>query len=283
MSRKLDEEINSKRLRNRNKLIGEKIIEEKIKYCKLREKNNKSFNEAIIRLNKLLKNSESLLQINSHYPKKNGISSFLPKNESNYLKKINYYNKWHFILPKINNNIKKENNKDDNSNKKDNNIKSRNKFLRGIFLPQNKEEKGKDNFFSKTLEYKKHNINASQIVKRSIQELNKKNKFKKYCYNLEEKVGNYVECNEVSNYYDFDKEVKKDIKNEMIGIDIPGNILNRDSIGFIKTLIPKNIKIRIKKSISVPEKTLLPVPQGLVGKGNYTHITIKSLYNEKII
>jgi hypothetical protein len=280
MSRKLDEEINSKRLRNRNKLIGEKIIEEKIKYCKLREKNNKSFNEAIIRLNKLLKNSESLLQINSHYPKKNGISSFLPKNESNYLKKINYYNKWHFILPKINNNnIKKENNKDDNIH----NIKSRNKFLKGIFLPHYKEEKGKDNIFSKTLEYKKHNINANQIVKRSIQELNKKNKFKKYCYNLEEKVGNYVECNEISNYYDFDKEVKKDIKNEMIGIDIPGNTLNRDSIGFIKTLLPKNIKIRIKKSISVPEKTLLPVPQGLVGKGNYTHITIKSLYKEKIM
>lgn len=276
----LDGEMKSKRLRNRNKLIGEKIIEEKNKYHKLREKNNKSFNEAILRLNKILKNSESLLQINNHYPKKNDISSFLPKNESNYLKKINYYNKWHFILPKINNK-NKENNKDDN-NKKDN-IKSRNKFLKGTFISQNKEEKRKDNIFSKTLEYKKHNINANQIVKRSIQELNEKNKFKKYCYNLEERVGNYVECNENSNYYDFDKEIKKDIKNEMIGIDIPGNILNRDSIGFIKTLLPKNIKIRIKKSISVPEKTLLPVPQGLVGKGNYTHITFKSLYNEKII
>jgi len=279
MSLILDREIKSKRLRNRNKLIGEKIIEEKNIYNKLREKNNKSFNEAIIRLNKILKSSESLLQINNHYPKKNDISSLLPKNESNYIKKINYYNRWHFILPKINN---KESNKDDNSyNKKD--IKSRNKFIKGIFIPQNKEEKGKENFFSKTLEYKKHNINANQIVKRSIQELNKKNKFKKYCYNLEEKVGNYVECNEISNYYDFDKEVKKDIKNEMIGLDIPGNILNRDSIGFIKTIIPKNIKIRIKKNISVPEKTLLPVPQGLVGKGNYTHITFKSLYNEKII
>ena len=279
MSLILDREIKSKRLRNRNKLIGEKIIEEKNIYNKLREKKNKSFNEAIIRLNKILKSSESLLQINNHYPKKNDISSLLPKNESNYIKKINYYNRWHFILPKINN---KESNKDDNSyNKKD--IKSRNKFIKGIFIPQNKEEKGKENLFSKTLEYKKHNINANQIVKRSIQELNKKNKFKKYCYNLEEKVGNYVECNEISNYYDFDKEVKKDIKNEMIGLDIPGNILNRDSIGFIKTIIPKNIKIRIKKNISVPEKTLLPVPQGLIGKGNYTHITFKSLYNEKII
>jgi len=279
MSLILDREIKSKRLKNRNKLIGEKIIEEKNIYNKLREKKNKSYNEAIIRLNKILKSSESLLQINNHYPKKNDISSLLPKNESNYIKKINYYNRWHFILPKINN---KESNKDDNSyNKKD--IKSRNKFIKGIFIPQNKEEKGKENFFSKTLEYKKHNINANQIVKRSIQELNKKNKFKKYCYNLEEKVGNYVECNEISNYYDFDKEVKKDIKNEMIGLDIPGNILNRDSIGFIKTIIPKNIKIRIKKNISVPEKTLLPVPQGLVGKGNYTHITFKSLYNEKII
>mgnify|MGYP003571451069 CR=1 FL=1 len=279
MSIILDGEIKSKSLRNRNKLIGERIIEEKNKYNKFREKNNKSFNEAILRLNKILKNSESLLQINNHYPKKNDISSFLPKNEANYLKKLNYYNKWHFILPKINNN--KENNKDDNYNNKKE--KPRIKFLKGVFIPQNKEEKRKDNIFSKTLEYKKHNINANQIVKRSIQELNKKNKFKKYCYNLEEKVGNYVECNEISNYYDFDKEVKKDIKNEMIGIDIPGNILNRDSIGFIKTLLPKNIKIRIKKSISVPEKTLLPVPQGLVGKGNYTHITFKSLYNEKII
>ena len=148
MSLILDREIKSKRLKNRNKLIGEKIIEEKNIYNKLREKKNKSFNEAIIRLNKILKSSESLLQINNHYPKKNDISSLLPKNESNYIKKINYYNRWHFILPKINN---KESNKDDNSyNKKD--IKSRNKFIKGIFIPQNKEEKGKENFFSKTLE-----------------------------------------------------------------------------------------------------------------------------------
>lgn len=100
---------------------------------------------------------------------------------------------------------------------------------------------------------------------------------------MEEKVGNFVDYNDKNtNYYDYDKKVKMNIKDEMTGISIPGNILNRSSLGFIRTLQPKNIKTRIKKSIFVPEKTLLPVPYGIAGKGvNYTHITLKNLYNEK--
>ena len=121
------------------------------------------------------------------------------------------------------------------------------------------------------------------MVKQSIQELIKKNVFKKYRFNMKEKVGNFVYYNDkYSDYYDYDKKVKKNIKDEMAGITIPGNVLNRSSLGFIRTLQPKNIKTKIKKNISVPEKTLLPVPHGLAGKGlHYTHITLKNVYNEK--
>ena len=144
-------------------------------------------------------------------------------------------------------------------------------------------EKDKIPFYLKPLVPKRRNIKANEIVKISIKELNKKNKFKKYCYKLEEKVGNYVESNDkFSNYYDFDNQLKRNIKEEMTGISIPGNVLNLSSIGFIKTIQPKNIRIRIKKNVPVPERTLLPVPNGLAGKGvNYTHITLKNLYSEK--
>ena len=55
-------------------------------------------------------------------------------------------------------------------------------------------------------------------MKQSIIELNKRNAFKKYRYDMEERVGNFVDFNDkYSNYYDFDKKVKKNIKDEWLG------------------------------------------------------------------
>ena len=285
-----------------NKSLGNRLVEDKIRFNKLQEIKSKTFNKAINDLNKTLKRSESLLQIN-HYPKKNDIDSFLPKNEVIYLKKLDYYRKWHFnnnILPKIekknfNNNRNKINKNNINNNEDKNSFPLRYnfKYLGSLYranknsdIRKNKNKKDEEEnipFYFKGLEPRKNNINASEIVKQSILELNKKNVFKRYRYNMEEKVGNFVDYNDkYSNYYDYDKKVKKNIKDEMTGITIPGNVLNRSSLGFIRTIQPKNVKDRIKKSISVPEKTLLPVPHGLAGKGlNYTHITMKNLYNEK--
>ena len=281
-----------------SKSLGNRLVEDKIRFNKLQEIKSKTFNKAINDLNKTLKRSESLLQIN-HYPKKNDIDSFLPKNEVIYLKKLDYYRKWHFnnnILPKIekknfNNNRNKINKNNINNNDDKNSFPLRYnfKYLGSLYRVRKNKNKNKEDeeenipFYFKGLEPRKNNINASEIVKQSILELNKKNVFKRYRYNMEEKVGNFVDYNDkYSNYYDYDKKVKKNIKDEMTGITIPGNVLNRSSLGFIRTIQPKNVKDRIKKSISVPEKTLLPVPHGLAGKGlNYTHITMKNLYNEK--
>ena len=281
-----------------NKSLGNRLVEDKIRYYKLQEIKSKTFNEAIKNLNNTLRRSESLLQIN-HYSKKNDIISFLPKDEVNYLKKINYYRKWHFnnnILPIIEKKKNKTWNKVNNiSNDDKNSFPLRYNFgsLGSLFRAnKNSEIRNNNNkineddhvpFYFKGLEPRKNNIKANEIVKQSIQELNKKNIFKKYRYNMEEKVSNFVDYNDKNtNYYDYDKKVKMNIKDEMTGISIPGNILNRSSLGFIRTLQPKNIKTRIKKSIFVPEKTLLPVPYGIAGKGvNYTHITLKNLYNEK--
>ena len=282
-----------------NKSLGTILVEDRIRYYKLKEKKSKTFNEAIENLNKTLRRTESLLQV-THYPKKNDINNYLPKEKINYIKKCNYYKRWHFnnnILPII----EKKNNSQNNLNNKksnDNNKKVKLNFYNlGSLYRSNKNAEIRKNkmndwkaieeenvpFYLKGLQPRKNNIKASEIVKISIQELNKKNAFKKYRYNMEEKVGNFVDYNDkYINYYDYDKKVKLNIKDEKIGISIPGNILNRSSLGFIRTLQPKNIKTKIKKSISVPEKTLLPVPNGLAGKGlNYTHITLKEVYNEK--
>ena len=282
-----------------NKSLGNKLVEDKINFYKLNEQKSKIFNDTIRNLNKTLKKSESLLQIN-HYSPKNDISSVLSKDELNYLKQIQYYKKWHFntnILPIIGkNNNNNQNNINNNMN--NNNLVPRNNFTylgslyranKNADIRNNRKNDTKTNeeenipFYLKGLVPRKNNISASEIVKISNLVLNKNNVFKKYRYNMEEKVGNYVDYNDkYSNYYDFDKKVKINIKDEMTGITIPGNVLNRSNIGFIRTLQPKNVRTKIKKSISVPEKTLLPVPTGIVGKGlNYTHITLKNVYNEK--
>ena len=281
-----------------NKSLGNRLVEDKIRFYKLNKQKSKNFNETIKNLNQALQKSESLLQIN-HYQPKNDISSVLSKDELNYLKKIDYYKKWHFnnnILPIIGKNNNNQNNVNNNMN--NSNLVSRNNFnyLGSLFRPNknadirsniknNSKTDEEENvpFYLKGLVPRKNNISASEIVKISNLVLNKKNVFKKYRYNMEEKVGNYVDYNDkYSNYYDFDKKVKINIKDEMTGISIPGNVLNRSNIGFIRTLQPKNVRTKIKKSISVPEKTLLPVPTGIVGKGlNYTHITLKNVYNEK--
>ena len=281
-----------------NKSLGNRLVEDRIRFYKLNEQKSKIFNDTIKNLNKTLQKSESLLQIN-HYQPKNDISSVLSKDELNYLKKIDYYKKWHFnnsILPFIGKNNNNKNNVNHNMN--NSNLISRNNFnyIGSLFRP-NKNAEIRNNikintktdeeenipFYLKGLLPRKNNISACEIVKISNLVLNKKNVFKKYRYNMEEKVGNFVDYNDkYSNYYDFDKKVKINIKDEMTGISIPGNVLNRSNIGFIRTLQPKNVRTKIKKSISVPEKTLLPVPTGIVGKGlNYTHITLKNVYNEK--
>ena len=292
-----------KRTRNKiDKSLGNRLVEDKIKYYQFQKQKSKTFNEVIQGLNEELRKSESLAQIN-HYPLKNDIENVLPKEEINNLRKIEYYKKWHFnncnifpIIGKKINTIQKNNNNNKNNKEEDKNdvLKKNFSYLGSLYranknsnLRNNKHKIEEDNipFYFKGLEPRKKNIKASEIVKISIQELNKKNTFKRYRYNMEEKVGNFVSYNDkYSNYYDFDKKVKMNIKDERTGISMPGNVLNRTHLGYIRTLQPKHINLKVKKSITVPERTLLPEPHGLGGKGlKYTHITYKDVYNDKNI
>ena len=297
----------AKTTRNKkNKSLGNRLVEDKIRYYKLQQKKSQKFNSVLKKLNQTLRKSESLLQIN-HYPLKNDIENVLPKEQINHLRKIEYYKKWHFnnnILPIIGiknsnsqKNININKNKKETEDNKSEMIHKNNFAYLGSLYKANKNSKLRNNynnkkieeeednipFYFKGLEPRKSNIKASEIVKLSIQELNKRNTFKRYRYNMEEKVGYFVDYNDkYSNYYDFDKKVKINIKDERTGISMPGNVLNRTTLGYIRTLQPKHINLRVKKSIVVPEKTLLPVPQGLGGKGlKYTHITFKDVYNDK--
>ena len=57
-----------------------------------------------------------------------------------------------------------------------------------------------------------------------------------------------------------------------------------DVPGYIRSIHPRNVRTIIKKRIDVPEKTLVPIPNELVGKGiSYSHITMKDIYNDKDI
>ena len=61
-----------------NKSLGNRLVEDKIRFNKLQEIKSKTFNDAINKLNKTLKKSESLLHIN-HYPKKMTLIPFCQK------------------------------------------------------------------------------------------------------------------------------------------------------------------------------------------------------------
>ena len=275
--------------KNKNKSIGHILVENQKNFYKFNLEKSKTFNKVIDKLNRTLKQTESLLNIN-HYPKKILIDNMLPKEKINYLKKVKYLNKWHIYnkispaLPII---------------KMKENIKGKNKTIE-----EKKTDGQKTNFHfvgnqlnsietsdvrnrtalspvSRGFVRRKKNTSASEIVKMSLRILNKRNRFQNYQHNMQEKLGKFLDYNDIfSDYYDFDKNVKKDIKEERTGLSIPGNALNR--IGQIRTIQPKNVKIRIKKQVAIPDRTLLPVPQGFIGKVfNYTHITLNKEYNDQ--
>ena len=285
-------ELNKSRNKGREKIsylsLGNRLVEDKKNFFKLKLKKDKTFNEAIENLNGTLKKTESLLHIN-HYQKKNDIDSLFPRKQLNYLKKMQYHNKWHikYTLPIMENNNILKKLKEKNANKSRNSINFPANLFRSKHFYSSRNSKSVEEietmpYYLKRFEQKKSNIIASEIVKKSILALSKRDRFSKYRYKIEMKVGDFLDYNDkFSNYYDFDKKIKKNIKDEKTGITIPGNSINRNSLGYINTLQPKNIKLKIKSNITVPEKTLLPVPHGIIGKGlNYTHITLKNAYNE---
>ena len=258
-----------------NKSVGNLILLNKRRFNKLKEKQNETLIKAIQSLNKSLKKSESLVNL-PHFIKRNNsvIKLFQHKEEIIKKRKLKFD-----LLPHIKKSTKTElNNKRLTSNKYIN-------FNKSNIIPisPKNESEEKIPFYLKPLLFTPHNRSVAEVVKESKNILYGKTPFKKYCYNLEEKVGDYVENRDkFSDYTKFNEILKGYIKEELTGISIPGNILNRDVPGFMKTIQPKNVRTKITKRIEVPDKTLVPIPSELAGKGiSYSHITLKDIYNQK--
>ena len=265
-----------------SKSVGNLILDNKKKLTKLRAKQNRTFIKALTNLNYSLKKSEYLTNIPFTIKKNNSVMKLFKYKEM-YINKKNEKN---VLLPDINQNrdIRNEQNNTNVSLKnilfnRPNNFNTKNIHS---FNTKNEEE-SKIPFYFKALNFQKKAKTAAQIIKSSKAALNSGNPFKKYCFNLEENVGDYVESRDkFSGYNRFNEVLKQYIKEDMTGLGIPGNVINRDTIGYKRTLQPKNVKIHIKKNIQAPNKTLVPIPRELAGKGiSYSHITFKDVYNEK--
>ena len=264
-----------------NKSMGNLILFNKKRYIKLKEKHHSKLIEALTNLNKSLKKSESLVNFPFSIKKNNSVMKIFKLKEEKINRKISKYN----ILPDIKKD--KKNDKPELNNK--DNLKNRfsseiyfNFNLKDNFptIQTNKTEE-KIPYYLRALKLSTKTRTPAQIVKISQNSIHRKNPFNKYCFNLEEKIGDYVENKDNNTRYtNFHNLLKEYIKDELTGISVPGNILSR--AGFIKTIQPKNVRTKIKKNIDVPNHTLIPTPSELAGKGiNFTHITMKDIYNEK--
>ena len=255
------------------KPIGQQILDDKRSYKIFRCNNIKEFNKTLRLLNKTLNSSEVLLKSN-HFTDKFDINTALSLEQKNIIKKLNYEKKWNFSLPII---------KRNNSNSNTNNIQ--NLKQKSLNATQSMSDLSQSRWKNQQLfQFRKpqKTIQMKEIVKKYINGYYSKNKFDKYCYVLKDKVGNFVQHKDrYDSYYDFDKQIQKDIKEEKIGIAFPGNIINRQKIGYLYSLHPKYIKMRGNKIIHVPDKTILPVPRSSSINFWYTKITMNDIYNEK--
>lgn len=136
-----------------------------------------------------------------------------------------------------------------------------------------------------TFEFPTGAQNAMQIVHKSRVASCEDNPLMNYENTLKQKIGDYVEyTDELSNIYDFDQVVQKDIAKMKVGISIPGNCINYsddETFKYIKVIHPSFIKEYIRRHIEAPEKTQLPHPRGMK-EGTFTRVTYKEVYSDKM-
>ena len=275
-----DKNKNTPRLKE-NKSMGNLILSNKKRYIKLKENQHAKLLRAVINLKDSLKKSESLMNIPFSIKKNNSVMKIFKIKEEKINKRILEYKS----LPDINKD-KKDNKSEINNKDILTNKFSFKKFFNfalkdNLPIIQKNRTEEKIPYYLRALQLSTHSKTPAQIITMSKNAMHRKNPFNKYCVNLEEKIGDYVENRDKNNRYsNFNNLLKEYIKGEPIGISMPGNILSR--AGFIKTIQPKNVRILIKKNIDVPNQTLIPTPSELAGKGiSFTHITMKDVYNEK--
>lgn len=265
--------INGKSIKN-SKSIGKLILEQKKRIKNNRNKIHNKLNRIMNSLNDSLHLSNELL--NQTKPKLNEMNKkilFSPK-VLDEIKKDKYYKKWHFN--ETFNNINKTNElKEPNEQKEINNIKILSLKTK-ILEKENKEI----SFLNKT-QYNKRILKPKQIVKISKIKLYSKNDLMKYALYLNNNIDKYIESKgEYEGFYDFDKKLRKMIKETKVGIDFPGNILQRNVLTYIKTFNPKSVTHKHIKNYSVKDTAFISFQERLK-KTKLSYIKKKDVYSYK--
>lgn len=265
--KKLNIDKKNNHLKKITKSLGHIIITKKKEKEKNKSQIHYNFYKIFNSLNKVLNLSDLVKQSQPRYKKLNLKSIFSPK-LLDKIKKEKYNKKWHFnetyniITPKSKNNIKLDSSEKSNSEKNETN-----KIYEISFLNKKKTPK--------------RLLPPKEIVKICKRKIYKNNKLMNYSLYLNNNIDYYIECqDQYRGFYDFDKQLRHMIKDNQIGIDYPGNFLQRNVLSYIKTFNPKNITSKHTKNYSVPDRTFLPIPQGLKNI-KYTHITKREIYNYK--
>jgi hypothetical protein len=252
-------------LRKNYKSLGQIILERKRHIENTKNQIHNSFYKILNSLNESLYLSELVRQKRPKFDNINIKTIFSP-DILDKIKKEKYNKKWH--LYETYTNFRKSNSIKiikDNSIKKQKSSEKENKKEKIVFL-------NKTNTTKRLLPPKK-------IVKICKSKLYNDNKLMKYSLYLNNNIDYYIESQEQnSGFYDFDKQLRSMIKETKIGIDFPGNSMERNVLSYIKTINPKNITSKHTKNHSVPDRTFIPIPDSLIGT-KFSHITKRDVYN----
>ena len=251
------------------------ISQIKSQYKKISEnnKNNsryKVYQKIMDSLNQSLYLNDSIKQLKHNFTKINIKTKFNPK-LLDEIKKEKYNKKWNF------NNIYNENKVLSISGNKKLEQKGKNKKL--IKNKKYNSNFNKEYTFLNKIKTTNKLLSPKQIVKICKRNLYDSNDLMKYSLYLNNNIDYYIESQENnSEFYEFDKQLRNMIKESKIGIEFPGNTLKRNVLCYIKTFNPKSITSKHTKNYSVPDRTFIPIPEGLIGT-KFSHITMEDEYN----
>ena len=143
-----------------------------------------------------------------------------------------------------------------------------------------KERNEKLSLFNKIkIKTPKRLLSPKQISRISQRKVYYNNDLMKYSLCLKDNTNNYLYYREkINGIYDLDKQLRNMIKESKVGIEYPGNIIQRDYLTYIKTFNPKSITSRYTKNYSIRNKAYLHSPQL-----KPTKFTLKNTYNERNI
>ena len=257
--------------RKNHKSFGQILLDRKKQMSESKNKIHNTFSKILHSLNESLYLSELVKQTKPKYDSIN-IKALLSPKFLEKIKKEKYNKKWH-LYETYSCNFNKLNS---NNNIKKNSLKKQK-------YGDKKIKKGEEISFLKTQLKTKRLLPPHLIVKLCKKKIYNDNKLMKYSLYLNNNIDYYIESQEQNTgFYDFDKQLRNMIKEAKIGIEFPGNSMQRNVLTYIKTINPKNITSKHTKNYSVPDRTFVPKPNNLFGK-KFSYITNKDVYNYRNI